>query len=317
MNWQSFKSFYELFETGKTKNKPTLDQNAVFMYHAKQTKELLLTKKEILVSIAGTRTFRDTFISLYLDKYNACFELLNAIGENTPQCRFDVGDILILKEIKRQMDCGELLEIRQQIIESNETKRGVSLMFFKNEKHIDSSEALERAVKTILKIDAFADSRDFQYLYVLQCNNAKAIVLCENLYFLKMPERPRKNGIELWYAGGRNIEKLNYANSRDLPIYYMCDWDHDGLDIYRAVRERIPQIKLLTPNGPPKDIVKTEHRSQWLQRGNPSLISKLPAELFSDEQQLLIQTLIRSNCWIIEESNNLIELMFNAKNVTE
>ena len=307
MNWQSFKSFYELYETGKTKSRPSLVEDSIFKYHAYQTKELLFAKKEILVK--NRASFNQTFKNRYLNYYNQCLVLLESIGEATPQCRFEVDDILCLVEMKKQIDNGELEEIRKQIIDSNETRRGVSLMFFKNEKHLDTSEALERAVKNILNIETFADNRDFQYLYVLQCHAPKHIVLCENLYFLKMPDKARKNHVELWYAGGRNIEKLIYTQSRDLPVYYICDWDHDGLDIYASVKEKIPHIQLLTPNGGKKDIVKTEHKSLWRYPETPARLSGLPAELYTGQQQQLIETLISENAWIVEESNDLASLL--------
>lgn len=306
INWQSFKALYELYKTGKTRNRASLVESKVFKYHAHQTKELLFAKKEILVK--NKASFDQTFNIHYLDKYNDCIGLLNAINENTPQCKFEVVDILRLKEMKQQMDNGELDEIRTQIIESNETRRGVSLMFFKNEKHLDSSEALERAVKKILNIEQFADSRDFQYLYVLHCDTPKAIILCENLYFLKMPEKPRKNNVELWYAGGRNIEKLSYSNRRGLPIYYICDWDHDGLHIFKSVKKIIPEIILLTPNGQPRNIIETEHKSLWTNVHNPSLLSGLDYDLFSLSQRHLIEKLILDNSWIVEESNDLMAM---------
>lgn len=306
MNWQALKSLYDLFENGKIKSRPGLVNNTTFQYHARQTKELIFTKKEIIVK--NKSLFDQTFNSRYLNKYHQCLELLNNIGENTPHCRFEIGDIQCLIDLKRQMDMGELEDIRRQIIDSNETRRGVSLMFFKNEKHLDSSHALERAVKKILNIETFADTRDFQYLYVLQCHAPSMIVLCENLYFLKMPGKARKNHIELWYAGGRNIEKLVYTDNRDLPIYYLCDWDHDGLDIYRSVREKIPHIQLLTPNGDKKDIVQSEHKSLWRYPELPSRLSGLPGELYTNSQRKLIETLIKENSWIVEESNNLVTL---------
>jgi len=307
MNWQSFKSLYELYENGKTKSRDSLIDNTIFKYHVYQTKELLFTKREIIVK--DKALFDQTFHSRYLSKYNDCLDLLNSIQENTPQCKFNVDDILRLKEMKQQMDSGELDEIRNQIIASNETRRGVSLMFFKHEKYLDTRDALERAVKKILNIEQFADSRDFQYLYVLHCDTPKAIVLCENLYFLKMPEKPRKNNIELWYAGGRNIEKLNYADRKDLPTFYCCDWDHDGLDIFKSVKSIIPEIILLTPNGKPKDIIKTEHRSLWRNTESPALLSGLSSDLFSADQKQLIEQLILDNTWIVEESNDLIAMM--------
>jgi Uncharacterized protein conserved in bacteria C-term(DUF2220) len=305
MNWQTFKSLYELYESGKTKFRSTLAEDAVFKYHSDQTKELLFTRKEISVV---DENFKNTFQTRYLKKYNDCLAFLDGMGLNTPYCKFEVDDVLVLRDMKFQMDAGQLNEIQEQIIQSNETRRGVSLMFFKNEKHLDTREALENAVKLILKVDDFADNRDFQYLYVLHCLKPQKIVLCENLHFLKMPGKPRENQIELWYAGGRNIEKLSYTDRRGLPIYYLCDWDYDGLDIFRAVKEKIPEIILLTPNGEPRDIIKTEHKSLWRNQENLELLSGLPLELFSNEQKQLIKTLIKGNSWVIEESNNLIEI---------
>ena len=122
MNWQSFKSLFELYEVGKTKNKATLLDNAEFKYHSHQTRELLFTKNEILVS--KTTEFQNSFEKLYLNKYQVCLNLLESIGENTPHCRFEVDDILRLEEMRRQMNNGELEEVRQQIIASNETRRG-------------------------------------------------------------------------------------------------------------------------------------------------------------------------------------------------
>jgi len=311
MNWQSFKSLYELYEFGKTKFKPTLGDDAVFKYHAYQTKELLITRKEILVVDTASNSFKEAFEKRYLQTYNDCIVLLDSIDENTPQCKFEVDDIMRLKEMKTQMINGALLKIREQIIESKETRRGVSLMFFKNEKHLDGSEALERAVKKILDVKDFADDRDFQYLYVLECYEPKCIVLCENLYFLKMPEIPRENNIELWYAGGRNIDKLRYSNDRGLPIYYVCDWDYDGLDIFRLVKQKLPNIQLLTPNGGPRDIIKTEHKSRWKNLENPPLLSGLDHNLFSELQRKVIEKLIKEDCWIVEESNNLLDMIRN------
>lgn len=309
MNWQSFKALFELYETGTTKRRLSLSSCSIFKYHSHQTRELLFTKKEVIVR--DKQSFEQTFQNRYLDKYNRCRELLNTIGENTPQCRFEVDDILRLSDMNAQMEKGELEEIRRQIIDSNETRRGVSLMFFKNEKHLESSEALERTVKKILQIEAFADNRDFQYLYVLHCHMPRVILLCENLYFLKMPEKARSHHIELWYAGGRNVDKLKYVGNRDIPIYYLCDWDHDGLDIYKSVKEKIPHIQLLTPNGTPKGIVETEHKSLWRDSKIPSLLSGLPSELYTEEQKQLIEVLIKKNSWIVEESNDLIKLIDN------
>jgi hypothetical protein len=162
-----------------------------------------------------------------------------------------------IDELKKE---GNLDELRQQIIASNETLRGVSLMFFKNEKYLDNKDSLIKALKTVLEVELFANEKDQQYIYKLECHNPKLIVLCENLDFLKKPVKPREYGIELWYAGGKNVEKLKYADTRGLPIFYSCDWDYDGLFIiYPLVKEKIPSINLLTPN-PDKPEAKREKK---------------------------------------------------------
>lgn len=178
-------------------------------------------------------------------------------------------------------------------------------MFFKNEKYLDNKDSLIKALKTVLEVEQFANEKDQQYIYKLECYNPKLIVLCENLDFLKKPVKPREYGIELWYAGGKNVEKLKYADTRGLPIFYSCDWDYDGLFvIYPLVKEKIPAIELLIPNGLPRSIKETEHDSKWSH--------KIPTmeHLFPSKGHLqIIADLIKEDQWIIEESNHLIEIL--------
>ena len=177
-------------------------------------------------------------------------------------------------------------------------------MFFKNEKYLLGKEALINAVKLLLDIDELVDDKDLQYKYVLECKNPKCILLCENIDFLKRPTLVRTNHIELWYVGGKNVTKLDYADTRGLPIYYSCDWDFDGLFIiYPLVKEKIPNIKLLTPNGIPKSILETEHNSKW-----ENIKDRNIDHLLAPKQLDLLNKIIKHNQWIIEESNNLIEM---------
>jgi hypothetical protein len=317
VNWQTFKALHEIYEAGRTKCRTALIHDPVFLYYINQTRELLQSKTEITISPSkptARYSFGQAFEKIYKPKYVECLAFLELMGLNTPYCRFEVEDILILSQIKRQMDSGELKDIREQIVDSEETRRGVSLMFFKNEKYLDGKNALESAVKLVLKIEKFADDRDFQYLYVLHCSCPRAIVLCENLNFLKKPGAPRENQLELWYAGGKNVEKLQYADRRGLPIYYSCDWDYDGLDIFRLVRDKIPEIVLLLPNGTPKDIETSLHKSLWRNREMPDALSGLDRTLFSTIHKNLIQQLIGMNRWIIEESNDLIKMVSQNSN---
>jgi hypothetical protein len=182
-------------------------------------------------------------------------------------------------------------------------------MFFKNEKYLDGKDSLINAMKIVLQVSEFADDRDQQYKYVLDCDSPRCIVLCENIDFLKKPTLPRKHNIELWYAGGKNIAKLQYADTRGLPIFYSCDWDHDGLLIYTLVKHKLLDIELLLPTGPHKSISATEHDSHWKNKHQPESLSDLPKDLFDDPSKRLIVELISSDTWVIEESNDLLSML--------
>ncbi len=295
MNWIILKSLHELYTTGRTQKKDTVLKNPYVQYLLNSTKELFNFKKEIVAN----KAFHSLYESKFLDNYLSYHQFLSENDLLKPQTRFEESDIKILMDLDEGMKSGDLLPVRDQILANEETVRGVSFMFFKNEKYLGSRESLLKAVKKFLQIDSLADDKDQQYKYVLECKDPKCIVLCENINFLKKPSFPRANNIELWYVGGMNINKLDFSDTRGLPIFYSGDWDYHGLfEIYRLVKDKISAIQLLTPNGSPKGIIETEHKSHW--RGWPEEIDNL----LNVEQRNLLKTLIKKNQWIIEESND-------------
>lgn len=305
MNWIVLKSLHELYTTGRTQKKDAVLKNPYVQYLLNSTKELFNYKREILANEA----FRLLYESKFLDNYLIYHQFLSENDLLKPQTRFEESDIKILMDLDEGMKSGDLLPVRDQILANEETVRGVSFMFFKNEKYLGSRESLLAAVKQFLQIDSFVDDKDQQYKYVLECKDPKCIVLCENINFLRKPSFPRANNIELWYAGGMNLSKLDFSDHRGLPIYYSADWDYHGLCvIYRIVKEKIPAIQLLTPNGSPKGIIETEHKSFW--RGWPNEIDSI----LDEPQKELLKTLIEKDEWIIEESNSLGAMIENLLN---
>lgn len=305
MNWIALKALHDIYNYGKTLKKATLLEDATFQFLINGTSELKQTTKEILASVE----FRAYYEQNHLANYHAYETFLTRNSLLRPQTRLEESDIRILIDIDERMRSGELLGIRDQIISAQESVRGVSRMFYKHEKYLEGKPSLVEATKQLLGIDELANDRDQQYKYVLECHNPKCIVLCENLDFLKRPARPRAHNIELWYAGGRNVAKLEFSGTNGLPIYYSCDWDYDGMDIFRLVKDLIPSIKLLFPTGQPKGIAATEHKSIWEFKNDPNRLSGLEKELFSQKEIALIQELIRTENWIIEESNDLIRMV--------
>lgn len=302
MNWTELRALNNLYSNSEVKLNDTLAKSGEINYLVNSLRILDRTHNKLFV-LDG---FAEIYEKDYLEKYNHYKDFLRANELLKPQLRFQENDIKTLMNIQRWKEEGTLEELRQQIISSDESLRGISLMFFKNDKYLDNKPSLIDALKKILEVEHFSNEKDQQYIYKLECHNPKAIVLCENLDFLTKPNKPRQHGIELWYAGGKNISKLDYSDTRGLPIYYSCDWDFDGLFIiYPLVKEKIPSIRLLTPNGSPKGIEETEHNSKW------KIKNRNIDNLLNSTQQNIVNTLIKDNQWIIEESNNLIYMTKN------
>lgn len=300
MNWIELNNLYKLYENREIKLNNTLEDSGEINYLMNSLRVLDRTHNK-LFTLDG---FTELYEREYLEKYNRYKAFLSDNGLLKSQLRFEESDIKVLIGIKEDMETGNLLPLREQIIKKEATVRIVSLMFFKNEKYLLGKEALINAVKLLLDIDELADDKDLQYKYVLECKDPNCIVLCENIDFLKRPTLARANNIELWYVGGKNVAKLDYADTRGLPIYYSCDWDFDGLFIiYPLVKEKIPTIQLLTPNGTPRDIDKTEHNSKWM------IKDRNIDYLLTGQQQHIVKGLVHNNQWIIEESNDLLTMM--------
>lgn len=300
MNWIELRALNGLYEYGEVKINATLNNSREINYLA-STLRVINKTHDRFIALAG---YLEQYERHYSDKFSRYEAFLLANGLLKPQLRFEEYDIQRLIEIQAWKNEGVLEELREQIIISNESMRGVSQMFFKNEKYLEGKPSLVNALKGILEVEEFANEKDQQYIYKLECLNPRVIVLCENLDFLTKPVKPRQHGIELWYAGGKNVTKLEYTDRRGLPIYYSADWDYDGIFvIYKLVVEKIPEIRLLTPNGTPKGIIETEHKSFWKNETADS------GNLLSPDQQCLMVELMFNNQWIMEESNDLLVML--------
>jgi hypothetical protein len=304
MNWTVLKTLNNLYHQEAVSINQTLKESGEVAYLIDPL-QVVQEQSKYLVAQDGFAAFYEKHYKDNFEKYQHFLSTNNLLKSQT---RFEEKDIQTLMKIKTDRDVGDLDQLRAQLIEFDESVRGVSQMFFINDKYLDSRPSLVDALKIILDISHFSNETDQQYMYHLECDGPELIVLCENLDFLTKPNKPRKHHIELWYAGGKNIAKLQYAQNRELPIYYSCDWDYDGLFIiYPLVKEKIPGIQLLTPNAPPKSIIETEHKSAW---HNATKWEELAEKsIFSTQQLALIDQLIIQDQWIIEESNDLLQML--------
>ncbi|ADB40558.1 hypothetical protein [Spirosoma linguale] len=157
------------------------------------------------------------------------------------------------------------------------------------------------------------DPKDHQWRFVVDCPTAEYVVLCENLNMLKLPRKALEHNIELWHVGGGNTKPVERLGSRqlNLPLFYSCDWDYHGLEIYSRIKRLLKgyKVELLMPriNAQRFDTKTEYHSSEW----NFNIpFSGLERDDFSTKAQLLIEELIRTDKWIEEEGNDVVEMIF-------
>jgi len=183
--------------------------------------------------------------------------------------------------------------------------------FFDMSKYLKNRKSVRDAVFKILNIERFSlDKKENQWRLVIDNKNPIAVIMCENKSYLKQPWIAKETQTKLWYVGGNNIAIIDDIDENDLskPIYYSCDWDLAGLQIYSRIKaklkERNKEIQLLYPNEPNKRISTyiDYHYSHWNLK---ETFSGLELKVFSKKELALIRTLIEKEEWIEEESFNL------------
>ena len=173
--------------------------------------------------------------------------------------------------------------------------------YFKSSKHTQANSNLANAIKTILKLDEFAeDSKDQQFISILYPKDeTRFILLCENKNRLR---GLRHSFIEFWYAGGRNTNQLQFIPKPTRPVFYLFDWDFDGLNIYNHIKQNyFPTLTAFIPTNyeslmEKQDEVK-HHHSKW---ENDNCLQYL-----NDNEKIIAATLIKTNS-IIEEQKILL-----------
>lgn len=243
--------------------------------------------------------------------YETYFDFLSSNELLNPSTQFSEFEIKCLMTMQRSKTI--LDEVRAQILEGKESRNGVSNKFFKSAKHIQKESALERAVLKIVGVNNFPKN-DHLGFYKIPCKTPQCIIICENMHFLTLTTILKHN-VELWCAGGNNTKPFERLDIINYPIFYLCDWDYDGLRIYERVYEiinrnqnKICDLQLIYPNGKREKIADTEenHRSRW---NFSKSLSGLSEALYTAEQHILINDLIKKNEWIEEEGNDIEEII--------
>jgi hypothetical protein len=304
LNWRHLKALNDLYSQGSSKAK--IQDHPYIRF--------LITKRYLSPKVGNHSILQSnaSYGTLYEEKFKENFshfeEFFSSSGlPDDAKARYTEDDIKTLVFIR---------DNKEELKKALSTERTFSSKVFKGSKYLENKPGLKKAVCKLLGVEAFPDKdpKNNQMRLVVDCLNPKLIVLCENMNNLKMPWEKRKHNLELWYVGGNNIGIIDEIPDKylELPLYYVCDWDYDGLKIYSGIKAKIKAkgktICLLQPN----DIklampVNSEHHSsEWIKK---SEFSGLKQEDFSKDQQELITYLISNNLWIEEESFDLIEML--------
>jgi hypothetical protein len=281
MNWQAIKQLNLLHVGGSVPAdilKFAFVKRMVDMDYIRQTDKKTLTK---------SRSYDPFYTNTLLPKFYQYNEFINRFELDS--LNLNESDIQILLQIETD---------RNAIVQEGRSQKEISAAYFGGAKKLRRNSRLYDAVVKILDVDNLArDEHDQQYLYVLHCASLtpKCIILCENDNKLR---KPRLKDVELWHAGGRNTAKLQFIPKPQLPIYYLCDWDNKGIEIYQHIKANIfPQIELLIPQKPYQT---SDIKSLWTVH--------ITRDLFSLEA-LEILDVIMPEKWIEEE--NIVHPFFS------
>tara|TARA_R110002049_G_scaffold187779_1_gene356055 strand:+ start:11376 stop:12314 length:939 start_codon:yes stop_codon:yes gene_type:complete len=300
ITWKELKALDDLYRLKKTR---AIIQSHPYINYLINDKGILDLKPDNIKVIVSTEKFEEFYEREFKKPYE---EAKRFLIENDIKPTANKG--FTLEDIKTLM----LIAENKIELKNNPTNiEDFSNEFFDISKYLKNKTSVRNAVFKILDITHFPlDKKENQWRLVVDNRNPKAAILCENKSFLKQSWIAKDSQVKLWHVGGNNIKIIDDIDNYELskPIFYSCDWDLAGLQIYSRIKaklkERNKNIQLLYPNSPQK-IISTYieyHYSHW---DLTKTLSGLNPEDFTKKELLLINRLIQNEEWIEEESFDL------------
>ncbi len=199
LTWREIKALHQLYFNGSTRAR--IEERPYIQYLI--DKRFIEYKRGSKKIIVPTYKFQEKYeIEGFFELYTKYYSFLSEFEILTDYTNFSEFEMRGLMNIVKSRILLE--ELREKIKAGQESRKGISNLFFKSAKYIQKDSALERAVLKLLGIDEFPQN-DNQGFYRVPCKNPSCIILCENMYFLTL-NIAQQNGIELWCAGGNNTK---------------------------------------------------------------------------------------------------------------
>lgn len=304
ITWKELKALDDIYRFKKSR---AIIQSHPYIKHLIYEKGILDLKPDNVKVIISTDRFEVFYEKEFKKPYE---EAKKFLIENEIKPTANKG--FTIEEVKTLM---LIAENRDELRNNPTTIEDFSNEFFDISKYLKNKKSVRDAVFQILNIERFSlDKKENQWRLVIDNKKPKAVIMCENKSYLKQPWIAKETQTKLWYVGGNNIAIINDIDESDLskPIYYSCDWDLAGLQIFIRIKakliERNKNIQLLFPNRPHKRVSTyiPYHNSHW---DLTKPLSGLILEKFSLKELKLIKSLIDKEEWIEEESFNIIEMI--------
>lgn len=303
--WKELKALDDLYRHKRTR---AVIQGHPYINYLIHEIGILDLKPDNIKVIVSTDRFETFYEKEFKKPYEEAKKFLIENGiKPTANKAFTIEDVKTLM----------LIAENKAELKSNPTNiEDFSNEFFGTSKYLKNRTSIRKAVFKILDISQFPlDEKENQWRLVVDNTQPKAVIMCENKSFLKQPWIAKETQTKLWYVGGNNIAIIDDIDEKGFskPIYYSCDWDLAGLQIYSRIKTKLKNrnkdIHLLYPNEPHKRISTyiDYHNSHW---DLTKSLSGLKLEDFSKKELKLIKTLIDKEEWIEEESFNLQQMIW-------
>jgi len=304
ITWKELKALDDIYRFKKSR---ALIQSHPYIKYLIYEKGILDLKPDNIKVIISTDRFEEFYEKEFKKSYE---EAKRFLVKNDIKPTANKG--FTIEEIKTLMF---IAENKEELRNNPTTIEDFSNEFFDISKHLKNRKSVKDAVFKILNIERFSlDEKENQWRLVIDNKNPLAVIMCENKSYLKQPWITKITQTKLWYVGGNNIAIIDDIDESDLskPIYYSCDWDLAGLQIFLRIKDKLKKrnknIQLLFPNAPHKRVSTyiSYHDSHW---DLTKKISGLPLASFSKKELGLIKTLIDKEEWIEEESFDIIKMI--------
>ncbi len=235
-----------------------------------------------------TKKFEENFAGDIENAFSKCNSFIMKYDLSYLEYHYSIDEIEALAKI--EMD-------KLKIIEQDIAFQNILTLYFGSSKHKTAQSNLSKAIKTILGIEFFPEEiKDQQFISILYPKTkTRFIILCENKNRLITK---RHEFIEYWYAGGKNIKQLEFIPEPQHPIFYLCDWDYDGLNIYIDIKRKyLPTLAAFIPSNPESLMIEQskvrDHKSKWSS-------DKFLIHLNRTERSIA-ETLIKNKAIIVEQ----------------